>query len=786
MLRKKSVGPYSFLFLLQLQRVYDFCTTPILCHTISRMTEPVYIPQFFVLDQSPDRETFDQLKRDHHPTWTDTFTAQLDELFAISRPGSAADEQARKRFAEEKIQGRDPADCGVWVYYPWRNHLVHLPEEADFVAIRTSRNLYKITPAEREALSRKVVAVAGLSVGNGIALTLAQERLAGELRLADFDELELSNLNRIRGSLCDLGLPKTVITARQIAETDPFIRIRLWPEGIREDNLDAFLGEGGPADLLVEVCDSLDIKVMLRERCRQAGIPVVMDTSDRCMIDVERYDLEPDRPLLHGLAGDLNTDRLRGLTNPQKIPYMLRMIGLETLSARAKVSMLEIGQTIPTWPQLASTVVMGAGITADVSRRILLGHAVVSGRYYADPEAIVPGKAPLGTPYEPPDIRPLTSALIQTLTDPWSRAENGGVWPSDETILDIIRLAGMAPSSGNDQPWHFHERAGQLFLFHERSRSYSFGDYKELASQISLGSALENLRLAAAQRGWGTDMEVFPSGDERLVARIRFRAAVGPQPYDELAERIPERHTNRRVEEPQSVPGEHLALLKAAAESVPGARLQWTTDRQELMALGGIISKVDRMRIFHPQGHYDFFHREIIWSDEQARAQKTGMWVGTLEIPPVFVKALEAVKEPEVIDTLRAIDGGRSFEAVTRQSTAAAGAMGFLTMPRFGKEDFIYGGMAGQRLWLMATQLGLAFHPLIAPLYLFPRMLHGGGEGLDPGTVEELRHLRKEFSAIFDTREGEAEIYLFRIFQSRGEVIRPYRLPVASIFTKAS
>ena len=32
-----------------------------------------------------------------------------------------------------------------------------------------------------------------------------------------------------------------------------------------------------------------------------------MATSDRGLVDVERFDLEPHRPILHGLLGDLDT-----------------------------------------------------------------------------------------------------------------------------------------------------------------------------------------------------------------------------------------------------------------------------------------------------------------------------------------------------------------------------------------------------------------------------------------------------------------------------------------------
>ena len=45
------------------------------------------------------------------------------------------------------------------------------------------------------------VGVAGLSVGHVIAHTLAAQGLCGELRLADFDGLELSNLNRVPATM---------------------------------------------------------------------------------------------------------------------------------------------------------------------------------------------------------------------------------------------------------------------------------------------------------------------------------------------------------------------------------------------------------------------------------------------------------------------------------------------------------------------------------------------------------------------------------------------------------
>ncbi len=51
-------------------------------------------------------------------------------------------------------------------------------------------------------------------------------------------------------------------------------------------------------------CDSLDIKSTV-SRVRR-GVPVLMATSDRGLVDVERYDAEPGRPIFHGLLGDID------------------------------------------------------------------------------------------------------------------------------------------------------------------------------------------------------------------------------------------------------------------------------------------------------------------------------------------------------------------------------------------------------------------------------------------------------------------------------------------------
>jgi tRNA A37 threonylcarbamoyladenosine dehydratase len=88
--------------------------------------------------------------------------------------------------------------------------------------------------------------------------------------------------------LQDLGLLKTVSTEREIYGFDPFFKVISFDEGITEANLDAFFEEGDKLDLLIDECDNIEVKIKLRQKAKLMGIPVIMDTSDRGRLDIER------------------------------------------------------------------------------------------------------------------------------------------------------------------------------------------------------------------------------------------------------------------------------------------------------------------------------------------------------------------------------------------------------------------------------------------------------------------------------------------------------------------
>ena len=315
-------------------------------------------------------------------TRIDSFVAQLDDLLASQYP--RLDRAERERVRQDALGDAPVWRLGRWIHYPWCNRLVHTLAPERFREARLARNRGKITAGEQARLASRVVGIAGLSVGRQIARTLAMEGVCTRFRLADGDVLSLSNLNRLPASIADLGVPKVVLAARELFELDPFLEIEIFPDGLDPDALDPFLrGASGALDLVVEECDDFAIKIRLRERARELGIPVLMETSERGTLDVERFDMEPGRPLLHGLLDGVQPEDAR---DPVKIQALVERL-LPHMRPRTREAVAQVGQTLRSWPQLASEVALGAATVTTAARRLLLGEPLRSGRYIVDIDA---------------------------------------------------------------------------------------------------------------------------------------------------------------------------------------------------------------------------------------------------------------------------------------------------------------------------------------------------------------------------------------------------------------
>ncbi|TCD01051.1 Rv1355c family protein [Pedobacter psychroterrae] len=740
-------------------------------------------PLFFRIYLEKDKSKLEELlKQKPHIKIYDQISTQLDDLMKSKFPKKKPEPDEMEALKAAHVGNLSMQEYGVWVYYPWVERLLHLLDEEEFVEMRTNRNIYKITREERDVLGRQKIGVVGLSVGQSISVTMAMERSFGEIRLADFDLLELTNLNRIRTGLHNLGLPKVVIVAREIKEIDPFLKVTLFKDGMTEENMDRFFCEGGKLDIIVDECDGLDIKILLRHKAKSLGVPVVMDASDRGTLDVERFDLEPDRPILHGLIDHLDHTKVKYMkTNEDKVPYMLPMVGLHTMSERLKASMVEVGQSISTWPQLASAVTLGGALGADVCRRIALDQYHDSGRYFVDLEELVGDKNPspderyvvkdyCAKPLLPEEMRDTTTPLV-----------NKSFILNKQQIEQLVSAAILAPSAGNNQPWMWYANQGNLFLFHNQTVSVSWSDFDEITSNISFGAAIENLKIEAGKLGLQVASSFFPvKENKRLAAAFTFSTseiAYGK----ELAPGIALRLTNRKKGNGQKLSREIIASLKSVAELSDGAVLEIVENDEDVQKIADIVAKVERMRFLYPQGHHEFYNSELRWTDEEALETKTGLDIRSLELSESEKAGLFVAKSPGVIKLLNEWGGGAAFEKLSKTAVLSSAGIGLITMPEYSAENFIKGGEAVQRVWLTANLNGLSIHPVSAPIFFLARLNEGNGAEMTTDMIKELEELEATLNKIFSSLEKKQGIFMFRLSYADDASVRSFRKPVEEI-----
>ncbi len=755
----------------------------------TQKNKDLYQPLIFRLNNSDDKGKLNKLILTYQGIQIfDTIKEQVRELIKCLRPAIT---QLAKSELDEAVAKKIPEgtsdEYGVWVYYPWSNKLVHLLDEVEFTIVRTNRNKYKITEKEQEILSTKKIGVMGLSVGQSVSLTLAMERGFGELRIADFDELDLSNINRIRTGVQNIKIKKTVIVAREIAEIDPFLKVVCFEQGITEDNILDFLTGNGKLDLLIDECDSFDIKINARKLAKELQIPVLMEGSDRGTIDIERFDLEPNRPVLHGMIEHLDMDKFKDLvTFDDKIPYITAVTGVETLSPRMKASAVELMSTISTWPQLASAVTFGGGVTADLSRKILLNSLKVSGRFFLDLDEMITDDEEKTAKITVETKKSLAVEDIERYikinhisTDLVSNTQL-----SELQLLALIEAVKLAPSGGNNQPWKWHYQSGLLHLFLDENEALAYLDPQFISSYISMGAAIENLLLAAAKQNLAVNWRLTPQLAPKHLAVFSF--AIGYTPTEKelrLAQQIPFRHTNRKSEPKQEISKSDLNSLKKLVEDTEGAKLTFIDDLEKTKALAQIAVQTDLLRMFIPEAHNDFITREMRWTPEQANETEDGIGIHTLDLSNNDQIGIRLLRDRKMVDFLQEINGGNAFNRLLMQQFMTSSAIGLITMPNDKVESWINCGIASEKMWLEASAMDLRIHPVNVPLLFFYKNTVEKSLDLPLQITQNLIKAEKDLNQIFDKPESETSMFMFRIFKASASPERTIRKTNHKIFS---
>jgi nitroreductase len=273
-------------------------------------------------------------------------------------------------------------------------------------------------------------------------------------------------------------------------------------------------------------------------------------------------------------------------------------------------------------------------------------------------------------------------------------------FPRPDVIAELLRVATLAPSMHNTQPWRFRIlRADQIIeLYADPSRMLKHSDPHGRAVHIACGAALLNLRLAVAVAGREPMVRLFPDpGQPLLLAALRLAGPHRPSEADtELLAAVARRHTNRRPFSNHPVPPGVLAELVQAA-STEGATLH-LPDQEETARLLYLVSDAERDLLADPG-----------YRAELAR------WVGGTRVHDGIPSSALGPHDPVGRTPVRDFTPDRR-EPLGYAWFEEAPRLAVLSTAGGTRKDWMHAGQALQRVLLTATLRGIAAAPLTQPL----------------------------------------------------------------------
>ncbi|RVU86431.1 Rv1355c family protein [Leucothrix sargassi] len=637
-----------------------------------------------------------------------------------------------------------------WVAYPWRKVAIELLGPQSFKKLRCDRNRNKITDEEQADLLGMNIGVVGLSTGHVIAHTLVMEGVCGHIKLADFDLLEVSNLNRIPASLLDINVNKAVITARRIAELDPYLTVDVYDKGLLDSNIDSFM-EG--LDIVIEECDSLDVKVLVREAAKKRRIPVLMATSDGGIMDVERYDTDKDLKPFHGLT-EIDASELKDLSRRDKSGYALAIFEGDKITARLAASMVEIDYTVKTWSQLASDVTQGAAMVTTAVRRIGTGKPTPSSRTRMDMDQLfVEGKPP--TPVHITDK--------QLMPEP----------KFGDDVKENMKLAACyAPSPGNIQPWRIYWQDNTLCFEVDRRLSVSM-DVKWRGAMTAIGAACFNAEVVAAKSELAGEMRYFPDPKQPdLVATFELNESGKldqslAKHYDYLFSRV----TNRELCERKALDEVALDALHNVCSNTH-ANLHVLQSDEALRDYADLSIESDRIRYLSEHLHEEMTS-ELSWPDKDSLEE--GIDVRTFGMPHKDMNVLPLLERRDVMDELvKWDDAGKALGEYNRDRILCASAMLTITVSGQSDLDYVKGGRTLQELWLVAESYGVALQP-ISPIFLYANSKDDIRTLMKNEFLLKTGQMKDEFNKIFGINTTNYPVIVMRAAYCDAPNFRSYR-----------
>jgi hypothetical protein len=269
----------------------------------------------------------------------------------------------------------------------------------------------------------------------------------------------------------------------------------------------------------------------------------------------------------------------------------------------------------------------------------------------------------------------------------------------------LLRYAVLAPSGHNAQPWAFRVTDAGIEVYADYSRRLPVSDPRDRELMLSIGTAIANLRIAAAHFGFDTTVlysPVNPANDpDSPVAFVTLCETCNPDPQlRALFAAITKRHTNRAPFEQREIDADVLGRLCEIVDNCEQTRFVLPQERARAAEL---VETADRQLL----GNAMWRHELAQWVRSNDTPAADGICGDAFGIPgPLAAFAPWLVRSFDVGDV----------RGKTDRELASNAAGLIVVMSDDDRASLLRAGEALERLLLTLTTLGVQYAFLNQPI----------------------------------------------------------------------
>ena len=279
-----------------------------------------------------------------------------------------------------------------------------------------------------------------------------------------------------------------------------------------------------------------------------------------------------------------------------------------------------------------------------------------------------------------------------------------GLGPDEQ---DILRLASLAPSGHNTQPWRVRIVEPHVWIIlSDEQRWLPAVDPQQRETLLSIGAFVENLVLAAEGHGYRVDVDILAkSAQDKEVARIKLSPADSSGDLKTIAEHIEQRRVVRSGYRTRAISAPDLHYI--ADGDLTRITYYPPNSKQDRYLREGTLA-ANRQQASHTAAQAELADW-IRWSNSEAQANRDGLTPAGMEITGFagwYVRHFFSRK-----DVLAEGFKVQSIAKVKEQVRQHGGWL-VLTSKDSTVEQLLETGRRFQQIFLRVKDKNIAVHPM--------------------------------------------------------------------------